>query len=107
VPEDKTGFVGAEAVAAVRRAGPAELRVGLAVEGGIPERGNPVLHEGAVVGKVASGAFSPTLETGIATAYVPAEFADPGTRLEVAIAENSSSAIVVKLPFVTETSLFA
>jgi aminomethyltransferase len=107
VPEGKTGFIGAEAIAAVRRDGPAELRVGLRVEGGIPRRGNPVLREGAVVGKVASGAFSPTLETGIATAYVPAEFADSGTRLEVAIAENTAPAIVVELPFVTETSLFA
>jgi aminomethyltransferase len=107
VPEDRTGYIGAEAVAAVRRDRPIERRVGLRVEGGIPERGNPVLHEGAVVGKVASGAFSPTLETGIATAYVPAEFADTGTQLQVAIAENSSPAMVVKLPFVTGTSLFA
>jgi aminomethyltransferase len=107
VPEGKTGFVGEEAVAAVRRDGPAELRVGLRVEGGIARRGDSVLREGAVVGKVASGAFSPTLETGIAIAYVPAEFADAGTQLEVAIAENTSPAIVVELPFVTETSLFA
>lgn len=107
VPKDKTGYVGAQAIADVRREGPEVFRVGLRVEGGIPERGNPVLHGGAVVGKVASGAFSPTLETGIATAYVPAEFADSGTRLEVAIAENPSPAIVMKLPFVTETSMSA
>ena len=107
VPKAKTGYVGAEAVAAVREAGPAKKLVGLAVEGGIPRHGFPVLHEGIEVGKVASGTFSPSLSTGIATAYVPAEFAAVGTRLDVGIRKKTASATVVKPPFVTKTSLSA
>lgn len=76
----------------------------LRVEDGIARHGYPVLHEGQEVGKVASGSFSPTLGTGIATAYVPRDLAAPGTRLEVAIRAKRSGALVVRPPFVTSTS---
>jgi len=56
---------------------------------------------------VASGSYSPNLEHGIATAYVPAEFAEPGTELEVAIRRKTVKATVTKPPFVTKTSLSA
>jgi aminomethyltransferase len=107
VPKVKTGYIGAEAVAAIRESGPALKLVGLTVDGGIPRHGYAVLHEGAVVGKVASGSFSPTLEGGIATAYVPAELAAPGTRLDVEIRKKTAAATVVKPPFVSKTSLSA
>jgi aminomethyltransferase len=105
VPKDKTGYVGAEAVAAIRESGPSTKLAGLTVEGGIPRHGYAVLHEGEQVGKVASGTFSPSLETGIATAYVPAALAAPGTRLEIEIRKKTAQATVVKPPFVTQTSL--
>ena len=105
VPKAKTGYTGAESVAAVRAAGPARKLVGLRVDGGIPRHGYAVLHEGKEVGKVASGTFSPTLETGIATAYVPAELAAPGTVLEIEIRKKTVPATVAKPPFVTSTSL--
>ena len=107
VPKAKTGYVGAEPIARVREAGPAVKLVGLTVDGGIPRHGFPVLHEGKQVGKVASGTFSPSLSIGIATAYVPAELAAPGTRLDVEIRKKTASATVVKPPFVTQTSLSA
>jgi len=75
------------------------------LDSGIPRPGYPVLHEGEQVGKVASGSFSPTLETGIATAYVPAALAAPGTEFTVSIRRNTATAKVVKPPFVTSTSL--
>ena len=74
---------------------------------GIPRPGFPVLHVGSEVGKVASGTFSPTLEQGIATAYVPAELSAPGTQLTVAIRKKTASAVVEKPPFVKHTSLSA
>lgn len=104
-PKDKTGYTGADTVAAVRENGPTRRLVALAVDGGIPRPGYPVLHEGNEVGKVASGTFSPTLESGIATAYVPTEFSALGTTLEVAIRKKTAKATVVKPPFVSETSL--
>ncbi len=107
VPKHKTGFIGSEAVAKVREAGPESKLVGLTVAGAIPRPGMSVLHEGEVVGKVASGTFSPTLETGIATAYVPAALSAPGTRFEVEIRKKTVAAVVVKPPFVSTTSLSA
>jgi aminomethyltransferase len=107
VPKTKDGFVGASTVARVREAGPLTKLVGLTVEGGIPRHGMPVLHEGVEVGKVASGSFSPTLETGIATAYVPVELSSPGTSLQVAVRKKTLPATVVKTPFVSSTSLSA
>ncbi len=104
-PKAKTGYIGAEEVARVRELGPARKLVHLRVEGGIPRPGFPVLHEGIEVGKVASGTFSPTLEAGIATAYVPAELSAPGTTLTVAIRKKTAPATIVKPPFVTSTSL--
>jgi len=107
VPASKSGFIGAEAVARVRESGPATRLVGLTIEGAIPRHGMSVLHEGVEVGKVASGSFSPTLETGIATAYVPAELSELGTRLQVEVRKKTLPATVVKRPFVTSTSLSA
>jgi aminomethyltransferase len=104
-PKGKTGYVGADVVARVREEKPSVKLVGLRVEGGIPRPGFPVLHGGDEVGKVASGTFSPTLQTGIATAYLPAELSEPGTRLEVAIRRKMASAVVEKPPFVQGTSL--
>jgi len=107
VPKAKEGYIGAEAIARIRRDGPELKLVALLVEGGIPRHGFPVLHEGVQVGKVASGTFSPSLATGIATAYVPAEFSAPGTRFDIEIRRKTAPATVVKAPFVTKTSLSA
>ena len=82
--KEQTGFVGAEAVAAVRAAGPAEKLVPFTIEGrGIPRPGNEVLDDGRRAGAVTSGTFSPSLELGIGMAYVAAELAEPGTELEI------------------------
>ena len=107
VPKAKTGYRGAEVVAQVRAAGPSVRLVGMTVAGAIPRPGMPVLHGGVEVGKVASGTFSPTLSTGIATAYVPAALASPGTELAVVIRKKTVPAVVVKPPFVSSTSLSA
>ncbi len=107
VPKAKTGYVGADAVAAVRERGPAMKLVGMTIEGAIPRHGMTVLHEGVEVGKVASGSFSPTLETGIATAYVPVALSGVGTELQVEVRKKTLPAVVVKPPFVASTSLSA
>jgi len=101
----KGEFIGRDAIARIKEQGPTRRLVGLAVEGGIPRHGFGVLHDGIEVGKVASGTFSPTLQQGIATAYVPAAQAEPGTNLEVVIRKKTASATVVKPPFVKATSL--
>jgi aminomethyltransferase len=104
-PKEKRGYVGAETVASVRQEGPRRQLAFLRVEGGIPRTGYPVLHEGEEVGKVASGSFSPTLQTGIATAYLPVGLSTQGTVLHVGIRAKTAEATVVRAPFVTSTSL--
>ena len=105
VPKAKSGFIGDGAIARIREQGPTHKLVGLTVSDGVPRHGYPVLHGEDEVGKVASGTYSPTLGHGIATAYVPAGLAEPGTALSVGIRRKVVPAQVVRPPFVKETSL--
>jgi len=103
----KGEFIGRDRLVRIKADGPSRKLVGIAVADGVPRHGYPVLHDGAVVGTVASGTFSPTLSRGIATAYVPVELSVPGTALSVEIRRKTVDAEVVKMPFVTGTSLSA
>ena len=53
----------------------------------------------ATIGEVVSGTQSPTLNLGIGLGYVPAEFAKPGTAIEIEIRGKRSPAVVVAKPF--------
>jgi aminomethyltransferase len=78
--KEDTGFVGSDAVRAVRADGPAETLVPFAMTGpGIARQGNPVKGGG----EVTSGTMSPCLGIGIGMAYVPAGKAEPGTTIEI------------------------
>ncbi|RIH85858.1 Aminomethyltransferase [Meiothermus luteus] len=74
--------------------------VGLTLEEGIPREGYRVLRGDEPVGHLTSGTYSPLLRKGIAMAYVQAELAGLGTRLEVEIRGRALPAVVVELPFV-------
>jgi aminomethyltransferase len=92
---EATGFIGAEAVASVRAGGPAEKLVGFVIDGpGIARQGNAVLGGGVVT----SGTFSPCLERGIGMAYVSAERAAAGTRIEIDVRGTVRTAIVERKP---------
>jgi aminomethyltransferase len=93
--KEDTGFIGSEAVAAVRARGPAEKLVAFVIEGpGISRQGNPVVAGGVVT----SGTYSPCLERGIGMAYVPAERAEPGTSLKIDVRGTERSAVVQSKP---------
>ncbi len=93
-------FIGREVLERQSAAGVARRLVGLKLQGrAIARHGYPVLHDGAAVGEVTSGSWSPTLEEPIALAYVPAELAKLGTSLEVEIRGRREPATVVKRPF--------
>ncbi|MEU2350847.1 glycine cleavage system aminomethyltransferase GcvT [Modestobacter sp. NPDC049651] len=99
----KPAFWGREALLAEREAGPARVLVGLRAPGrGIPRPGMAVLGpDGAAVGQVTSGTFSPTLRTGIALALVDAA-AGPaeGDELAVDVRGRPQPVVVRKPPFV-------
>ncbi len=96
--KEDTGFIGAEAVRAVREsdpAHPAERLVPFALDGpGIARQGNPVLGGGVVT----SGTLSPCLGVGIGLAYVPAARAAVGTRLEIDVRGKIRPACVRERP---------
>jgi aminomethyltransferase len=92
---EETGFVGCEAVRAVREAGPRERFVAFVIEGrGIARAGNEVLGGGVVT----SGTFSPSLNVGIGLGYVPSERAKPGTHLEIDVRGKIRDALVKDKP---------
>ena len=93
--KEDTGFIGADAVRAVREAGPAERLVPFVIDGaGIARQGNPI----GGGGEVTSGTMSPSLGVGIGMAYVPAERSQPGTRLEIDVRGKARDAVVGEKP---------
>ncbi|MFN5496229.1 MAG: glycine cleavage T C-terminal barrel domain-containing protein [bacterium] len=55
------------------------------------------------MGELTSGCLSPTLDRGIAMAYVPAAMTAEGTQFEIDLAgKGTTPAVVTKLPFVSK-----
>jgi aminomethyltransferase len=93
--KEETGFVGSEAVAAERAAGPRELLAPFVFTGpGIPRQGNAVVGGG----EVTSGTLSPSLDVGIGMAYLPVARAAPGTQIEVDVRGRLRPAVVKEKP---------
>jgi aminomethyltransferase len=95
-------FPGASRLLKEIEEGPAIRRVGLAISGRQPVRESAAVidGDGFQIGEVTSGGYSPTLETPIAMAYVPAALAVPETPLSLVQREKSFQAKVVPMPFV-------
>jgi aminomethyltransferase len=95
-------FPGAARVAREREGDLKRVRVGLKVLEGAPAReGAEIVDQaGAVVGKITSGGFSPTLSGPISMGYVPPALAEPGARLSVVVRGKTLAAEVVPMPFV-------
>ncbi len=97
--KEDTGFIGADAVRAVRTAGATERLAAFALDGpGIARQGNAVVGGGIVT----SGTLSPCLGVGIGLAYLPAEHTAGGTRLEIDVRGRLRPATVVRKPFVAK-----
>jgi len=93
--KEETGFVGSDAVRAVRESGPAEKLIAFTIDGpGIARQGNPVVGGG----EVTSGTLSPSLQVGIGMAYVPAERAPAGTDLQLDVRGKMRAAVVKDKP---------
>jgi aminomethyltransferase len=77
-------------------------RIGLRVLEGAPAREGAEIVDvaGAVVGKVTSGGFSPSLGVPIAMGYVPPALAEPGVKLGVLVRGKRQAAEVCAMPFV-------
>lgn len=93
-------FTGRDALRRLSGQPSARTRVGLTLSGKrVPREHFPVTKDGAAVGEITSGTFSPTLDTPIAMAYVDRACAALDTKLMVDIRGRAEPARVVKLPF--------
>ena len=94
------GYNGADVLDHQRVYGTERRLVGLTLPGrSSPRAGYDVLADGEVIGTVASGSYSPTLERCIATAFVDAAHSDLGTILTVDIRGRRADATTTELPF--------
>jgi aminomethyltransferase len=97
-------FPGRDALAKIKQAPVARMRVGLELGGKrVPREHYPILHgpdsARVPVGEVTSGTFSPTFDKPIAMGYIRPDLAQVGTELFIDIRGQAESARVVKLPF--------
>jgi aminomethyltransferase len=92
---EETDFIGSDAVGTARAEGPPEKLVAFTVDGpGIARAGNRIVGGGVVT----SGTLSPCLGVGIGMAYVPAERAALGTRLDADVRGKIRPLIVARKP---------
>ncbi len=97
-------FIGATAIRERAAAGAQRALAGFALEDrGIARDGHTVVSDGEEVGRVTSGAPSPTLGKSIGLAYVPPGLAAVGTRWSVRVRSRELAAQVVETPFVGGT----
>lgn len=99
------GFPGADRILAEATSGPARCLVGLQPEGRAPLRAGVEItaRDGAPLGAVTSGGFSPTLQAPISMGYVAASHAAPGTQVQAILRGKPVPATVIQLPFVPHT----
>jgi aminomethyltransferase len=99
---EKGAFIGRDTLVRQKADGPAVKLTALRyLDKGPPPRAHyPVVSaDGAVLGELASGVLSPSLMTGIGMAYLPAEFSNIGTPLQIEVRGRLFPAEVVKKPF--------
>jgi aminomethyltransferase len=100
VKMDAGDFIGREALLAARASGPAKKLVGFEIRGrGIAREGGVAFGDGAEIGRVTSGTFSPTLERALGMAYLVPSWAETGRPFEIDVRGRRLPAEVVKLPF--------
>lgn len=101
----KPEFAGRDALIRQRDQGLSRKLVGIEAEGRrVPRHDMSVESGGRTVGRVTSGAFSPSLERAIAMAYVESGLTAIGTTLEVVAGATRIPARVVKRPFYRQGS---
>ena len=98
-------FVGRTALEKQQKDGLVARLAGILVEEprAIPRHGTPVVHDGKVVAQVTSGGLSPTLEKGIALAYLPTALTAVGTEVGLEIRGRIVPGRVHALPFYPAT----
>lgn len=92
-------FIGREALRSIRKKGISRRLAGVHVAG-TPMDMNMTRYPVKTGGHVTSVVYSPRLKKNIGYALVPAEYAAPGTRLEIEAPDGVRGATVVPMPFI-------
>ena len=104
---DKGEFSGRQALESERARGPHQVLRGVVVQGRRPPRqGQAVLREGAGVGTVTSGNFSPVLGRGIALAFLRPDVV-VGSSVDIELGSGPVAGRVVAPPFVRRSQAVA
>ncbi len=103
---EKGDFIGKEAIRKVKEERPQRRLIAFKMcERGIPRPGYVLYAGDKKVGTVTSGTMSPTLNTGIGTAYVERKFSKSGNTLFLEVRGRRLQALVVKPPFVDRSPM--
>lgn len=99
VSKGHDGFIGSERILAEKEKGVVTKRVSIEIlDKGVAREGALVLNQdGMQIGALTSGGFSPTLEKSIGQAYVPAEYATIGTKLQIEVRGRKLAAQIAPL----------
>ncbi len=97
---NKEEFIGKEAMVKAKAAGLNRTMTGLLLPGrNIARHGFPITNNGATIGHITSGTFSPSLQQSIAMGYVGSSYANPDAYVSVSIRGKDVQARVAKIPF--------
>ncbi|MCI0495683.1 glycine cleavage system aminomethyltransferase GcvT [candidate division KSB1 bacterium] len=97
---DKGNFIGRDAILKIKQAGIGRKLIGFELEGrAIPRHGYPIFSGDSQIGVVTSGMFSPMLQKPIGLGYVPLNYAEIGSKINIDIRGRKFPADVVKTPF--------
>ncbi len=95
------GFPGATRILGELADGARRRRVGIVFDGRAPAReGAALIADGATIGHVTSGGFSPTLQRPIAMGYVASAHAADGTAVAARVRTRELAGRVAPMPFV-------
>jgi len=97
---NKGDFIGRDRLLKQKEEGTSKKLIGFEItDRGIARDDQQVFIGGEHVGRVTSGSPAPFLKKNIGMAYVPAEFAREGQRLEIDVRGRLVSALIVSTPF--------
>lgn len=100
---NKSDFIGKEPLLRSNKFGSKRKLIAFKMlEKGIPRTENEIVFHDNVIGKVTSGTFSPTLETGIGLGYVLKHIAENKSPINIRIREKDFPAEIVSTPFITQ-----
>ncbi len=103
-PDKSPTFIGIEHFKEIKANKSRDILVGFVMDGKrIPRHDYAILDiEGNTIGKVTSGAMSPSLEIPIGMGYVPRSFRKADTEIQIQVGKKLMPAKVVKMPFINQ-----